>query len=48
MELLKAIDFLNDFRAKTDNSKNKNNSEKFIRVLEELKYKNFNELQIQK
>lgn len=48
MEISQAIDFLNDFMAKTENSKNKNNSEKFVRVLEEIKYKNFNELQFQR
>lgn len=48
MEISQVIDFLNDFRAKTENSKNKNNSEKFVRVLEEIKHKNFNELQIQR
>jgi hypothetical protein len=48
MEISRAIDFLNDFRSKTENIKNKNHSEKFVRVLEEIKYKNFNELQIQR
>lgn len=48
MEISQAIDFLNNFMAKTENSKNKNNSEKFVRVLEEIKYKNFNELQFQR
>ena len=48
MEISQAIDFLNDFRTKTENSKNKNNSEKFVRVLDEIKYKNFNELQTQR
>lgn len=48
MEISQSIDFLNDFRTKTENVKNKYNSEKFIRVLEELKYRNFSELQIQK
>jgi hypothetical protein len=48
VEISQSIDFLNDFRTKTENVKNKYNSEKFIRVLEELKYRNFSELQIQK
>ena len=48
MEISQAIDFLNDFRTKTENSKNRNNLEKFVRVLEEIKFKNFNEFQIQR
>jgi hypothetical protein len=48
MEISVAIDLLNDFRAKTANNKNRINAEKFTRVLEELKFKNFNEIQIQK